>query len=290
MHRFSDIFNSTICSYHGAHFYYCYLMEDYPPPYSAPPPAYSNTTPSRIARLPRPRHNLISFLKEYEIVYVIDDSESMGQKDEHSGLIPWQAAHRALKNFASTCEAWGEDGQDLWFLNSHIPIRSATPQDIEAAFSSHLPREKTDMASGLRRVVCGYFERYSRASKPLVIVAITDGALSREIVSAVSWMNRELEKRPSLQDQIIIQLIQIGESRKAAKHREALLDSYDLLPKMEQASKIISTVPWESKRDSFDELYLVKTVSEDFARRWDEYMGRSGGRPRHQRDFLISDL
>lgn len=282
-------------------------MEERPPPYSEPPayvplyPGSQYTFPqylgqpvarpirSRIAKFPRPRENLILSLKAYETVYVVDDAASMGYVDEQSGIVPWTAARDALTVFATICEEWEQDGQDLWFLNSHIPIRNARPRDIEHAFNSISPFGKTDMASAIRRVVCGYFQRYTPHTKPLNIVAITDGVLSDDIISAIRWINRELDKRHSLVDQICIEVIQIGTNNKPGRSLRSLGVDFS---QVGLTHDLIDTVSWESKREPFSDMYIVKAVSKVLMRRWDDQMGRGPcNRLRRSRlNVLVSGL
>lgn len=212
-------------------------------------------------------------------MYIVDDSSSMGLVEKQSGIVPWTHTREALTTFAKICEEWDTDGQDLWFLNQEQPFLNACPQAIEAAFNRITPHGVTDMACTLVRVVSQYFERYTPESKPLNILAITDGRFTDDVLSAIRWINDELERRRAPLNQIGIQFVQVGANRKASDFLGALDND---IRKLRLARDIVDTVPWSRSSGPFNEMYFVKAICGAINKRWDAQSVTDTTKKRHR--------
>lgn len=225
-----------------------------PPAYSSVAPQTRKLTTSAIA------DDQLWGLRGYDIVYVVDDSTLMSWTEKRSGIIPWGHARDALKMFSSVCAEWDSDGQDVWFLNQHEPLLNATPEQIEDAFNRRSPHGGTNMGRKLLQVTSEYFRSYEPGvSKPLNILAITDGQFSDDVMSVIKWIVQQLDKVNAMPNQIGIQFVQIGANLEAER---CLAQLDDDLEKMNLTRDIVDTVPWIPQKMGlqFDGKYLVKVV------------------------------
>lgn len=259
-------------------------MSDNPPPYSVDPPPY---VPQRSIPASSSKLNPLTCLQGYDIIYIVDDSASMSWKEKHSGIVPWIQTQMALKTFATMCEEWDSNGQDLWFLNQHRPFLNLSPRGIAAAFDSVKPRGGTNMAATLIQVMSGYFATYTPHSKPLNILAITDGCFSDDVIGAIRWINTELDRLHCPENQVGIQFVQVGSNRDAGKFLKSLDDD---LRQIGFRRDIVDTVPWNLLLGNFNELFLVKAVCGAIDKRWDKQDTKNTKRGRKKRGFLFSSV
>lgn len=210
-------------------------------------------------------------LQGYDIVYIVDDSSSMSWEESRSGIVPWPHARNALVTFASMCSAWDLDGQDVYFLNDERPVLHASPQAIEQAFNLRTPRGGTNMGRKLYQVASAYFALYQPGvTKPVNIIAITDGQFSDDVMSVLKWITDQLDRYSAMPNQFGIQFVQIGADKDAKKCLEQLDDD---LGRNGMRRDIVDTVPWDPKRidgPQFDGQYLVKVVCGAINKRLDK--------------------
>lgn len=227
-----------------------------PPPYSAGlNPLKAPTTDSIL------QDDQLWALRGYDIVYVVDDSTSMSWTEKRSGIVPWPHARDALTTFSTICAEWDEDGQDVWFLNRNEPLLNATPQQIADAFNSRNPAGGTNMGRKLTQIASQYFQNFQPGvTKPLNILAITDGQFSDDVTSVIKWIVKQLDRLNALPNQLGIQFVQIGADPEAKRCLEALDDD---LESAGLSRDIVDTVPWIPRKvdgPQFDGKYLIKVV------------------------------
>lgn len=237
-----------------------------PPPYTATGPPQKTTTTDSLLN-----DDQLWALRGYDIVYIVDDSTSMSWTEKRSGIVPWPHARDALMTFSTICAEWDEDGQDVWFLNRAEPVLNATPQQIADAFNLKNPVGGTNMGRKLAQIASKYFEQYvPGVTKPLNILAITDGQFSDDVTSVIIWIVQQLDRRNALPNQIGIQFVQIGADPEAKRCLEALDDD---LENAGLSRDIVDTVPWIPKKvdgPQFDGRYLVKVVCGAINKRLDK--------------------
>lgn len=201
----------------------------------------------------------LSALKGYDVVYLVDDSTSMSWKEQYSGITPWPQARNALVSFSNLCAEWDPDGQDLYFINRQEQYLNASPSQIAEAFDTVQPYGSTNMGRKLQQIALTYFEDFDPVkTKPLNVIAITDGEFTDDVESVVKWIVKKLDEKDALPNSFAVQFVQIGADPKAKRHLEYLDDKLDNLSR-----DIIDTVPWlEHKVDGsgFDGRYLAKAV------------------------------
>lgn len=236
---------------------------------SAPPP-YTTATTRKTTTTSFDDSQLWA-LRGYDIVYVVDDLSLMAWTEAKSGIIPWPHARDALAFFSGVCEEWDEDGQDVWFLNRAEPLLNALPQQITQAFDAKPPAGGTNMGRALLKLASKYFYDFNPATtKPVNVIAITDGAFTDDVTSVIKWIVQQLDKEQAMPNQFGVQFVQIGADPDARKALEALDDD---LTKAGLTRDIVDTVPWQPKKldgPQFDGRYLVKVVCGAINKRLDD--------------------
>lgn len=235
-----------------------------PPPY-LPVNAKQTTNNAPVSNVPRAitttliPESQLSALKGYDIVYLVDDSSLMAWREKISGIVPWPSARDALVSFSNLCSEWDEDGQDIYFINRSEGYLGCSPEQIAQAFDSAPPSGLTNMGRKLQQIAYEYFKDFDPVrTKPVNVIAITDGEFTDDVETVVRWIVKNLEKHNALANSFGIQFVQIGADAKAKRHLEYLDDNLSDLPR-----DIVDTVPWlEHKVDGrgFDGKYLLKAV------------------------------
>ncbi|OBA21257.1 hypothetical protein METBIDRAFT_31817 [Metschnikowia bicuspidata var. bicuspidata NRRL YB-4993] len=235
-----------------------------PPPYSpvndklASKSAPVRNVPRAVTTSLIPESQL-SALKGYDIVYLVDDSSLMAWREKISGIVPWPSARDALVSFSNLCAEWDDDGQDIYFINRPQGLKGCTPDEIAHAFDSAPPSGLTNMGRKLQQIAYEYFKDFDPIqTKPVNIIAITDGEFTDDVETVVRWIVKNLEKKNALANSFGIQFVQIGADIKAKKHLEYLDDNLSDLSR-----DIVDTVPWLEHRvdgRGFDGKYLLKAV------------------------------
>lgn len=232
-----------------------------PPPYSVQPPATSTVTANRDSDGDSP----YAFLREFDTIFVVDDSSSMfGQR--------WREAEEAIAAIAPICTQYDEDGIDIYFLNHRRASTSSTTgaytnittaADVQEIFNSVHPRGATPFGNRLRRILNPYLRRVekmaaatnadgdltdpSRFVKPLNIIAITDGAFTDDAESVIVGAARRLDKCKAVSWQVGIQFFQIGNDEAARQHLQELDDDLGKKTRHENLRDIVDTVPWKGE-------------------------------------------
>lgn len=185
----------------------------------------------------------------------------MSWEEPNSKIVPWPHARNALVSFANACSKWDQDGQDVYFINVNEPVLRASPRQIEHAFNLRSPYGGTNMGRRLHQVASNYFANYQPGiTKPVNVIAITDGQFTDDVVSVIRWIVDKLDQVGAMPNQFGIQFVQIGADKAARKGLEKLDDE---LSQGGFRRDIVDTVPWApGKLDGvgFDGDYLIKVV------------------------------
>lgn len=238
--------------------------EKFLPP-SGPPPQYVARNEQTYQKpIQEPSHrpdDPMWCLRGYDIVYIVDDSTLMLCEEKNSLIVPWPRARRALSTFASTCAAWDTNGQDLYFINSDKPVLNATPQMIEHAFNTRTPQGETNMGHRLMQVADKFFAEYQPGvTKPVNVIAITDGQFTDDVMSVIVSIVRRLDEVNAMPNLFGIQFVQIGYNMSAKK---SLVKLDDDLERRGLSRDIVDTVAWDPLKirgTGFDGNYLAKIV------------------------------
>jgi hypothetical protein len=159
----------------------------------------------------------------------------------------WRETSKALEAITPICVGHDADGIDIFFLNAkdqphhHNIVHSSTVREI---FQTMQPRGCTPMGQRLHQILKPYLTRLARdpeGTKPLNIIAITDGEPSDDVESPIISAAKKLDELEAPNWQIGIQLLQVGREPGA---REALKQLDDDLKEMGGCRDIVDTVTW----------------------------------------------
>ena len=112
-------------------------------------------------------------LRDYEIVFVCDDSKSMTNRIGRTGNTRWQELCAIVKKLLPITMEYDKNGVDIYFLNreNYVKVRNAT--DVEYAFSE-TPSGHTPLVPVLEKIFVSPMALPEKEKKLLVLVA-TDG-------------------------------------------------------------------------------------------------------------------
>ncbi|RDB26559.1 hypothetical protein Hypma_005612 [Hypsizygus marmoreus] len=186
-----------------------------------------------------PNEDVLSILKRYDTVFVVDDSYSMRSESR------WKDAEMALASVAQAAASYDADGIEIHFLNSPISesyLKSA--QAVNAVFNSVQPRGGTPLGSRMGVLLADYLARLKKdqSIKPVNYIVITDGEptdgnmLEDVIVRAAG----KLDAQNASPMQVGIQFVQVGDSASARRYLEAL---DDLLKHKHHIRDMVDTTP-----------------------------------------------
>jgi hypothetical protein len=183
---------------------------------------------------------LTESLNKFHVVFILDDSASMGKAVEggHSKT-PWDHLVAAMECYGDIAAQSSDSGIDLNFLvDSEKSTRNVRSREellgilasIDIEHSSGAPLRKV-----LWKVLSGYFDNYrqwtyskrlrAEQPKPLNLIIITDGCSedSDEVEMTVVQAARELPRLRIPEFYVGIEFLQVGNDD-AATHRLKFLD------------------------------------------------------------------
>ncbi|RHZ51008.1 hypothetical protein CDV55_101707 [Aspergillus turcosus] len=239
-----------------------------PPPYTpqAPAPAPAAHAPGSAASFSSTGDSPYAFLREFDTIFVVDDSSSM--------LGPrWKEAEEALAAIAPICTRYDQDGIDIYFLNHRRDATATstgayhnitTAADVQEIFNSVHPRGPTPYGKRLLQILNPYLRRVEKMAaatdedgnlrdpakfvKPLNIIAITDGVFTDDAESVIVGVAKRLDACRAVPWQVGIQFFQIGDDESARKYLEDLDDELGHMAQEDNLRDIVDTVPWRGNR------------------------------------------
>ncbi|WVQ77409.1 hypothetical protein IAR50_007094 [Cryptococcus sp. DSM 104548] len=233
-------------------------------PGKAVPPMANGFRSSYVA--PRGAEDPLELLKEYDTVFLVDDSGSMAGNR-------WKEACKAIMEVAHLAARYDDDGIDVYFLNSkRYGVGLSTTSQVAELFRSLEPRGMTPTAARLDvllREYMGRLEAQNEGSaeevKPINLIVITDGEPSDDPASVIIAAAKRLDKGEYPLSQVGIQFLQIGNDPRAAAALEELDD--ELGPK-HGIRDIVDTVPYKGKAMNAE--LIIKTLLGGINRRLDK--------------------
>lgn len=230
---------------------------------SDPPPAYT-ATPQAPARKPTTNttdDDKFAFLADFDTVFLIDDSFSMGGWSTPSNRVScWDEVAEVLRAVAPICTARDDDGIDVYFLNHET--RTPAPagkapggyynvQDAAAVnriFRRAEPDGFTPTGTRLEAILSVYMDRLEAAAsckdvKPMNVIVITDGRPTDDPAGVLVEIASRLSGMRAPASQLGVQFFQVGRDKEA---REALLELDDGLAK-HAGRDIVDAVTWDDE-------------------------------------------
>ncbi|WVQ79245.1 hypothetical protein IAT38_001341 [Cryptococcus sp. DSM 104549] len=216
---------------------------------SATPPMAKNFCSSYVA--PRGTEDPLEMLKEYDTIFLVDDSGSMAGSR-------WKQACTAIMEVAEIAARYDDDGIDVYFLNSkRHGVGLATTKQVAELFRGLEPRGVTPTGARLDVILREYITRleesqalapgqagYEEEVKPINLIVITDGAATDDPESVIISAARRLDNGNYPLSQVGIQFLQIGNDPEATAALEELDDG---LSGVHGIRDIVDTVPYNGK-------------------------------------------
>ncbi|CUA77908.1 hypothetical protein RSOLAG22IIIB_06861 [Rhizoctonia solani] len=213
--------------------------------------------------------NALEVLREYDIVFLVDDSGSMAGPR-------WAEASKALAGVARIASQYDPDGIDIYFLNSQAGgPHMQTPGDVQKLFQVVQPWGPTPTGRRLDMLLTDYIDRVDHARnkrerypKPVNFIVITDGVPTDDPREVIIRAARRLDQGNVLLSQVGIQFIQVGDDSKAAK---ALRELDDKLGSKHGIRDMVDTTPYRGK--TLTEERIIKILLGGINRRVDNKGG-----------------
>ncbi|KAH6917776.1 hypothetical protein BKA70DRAFT_1455591 [Coprinopsis sp. MPI-PUGE-AT-0042] len=228
-----------------------HLVKTNPNVIPPPPPPDTQKGYNPVLDLPRPS-TLENYLREYDVVFLIDDSGSM--KGDR-----WTEAGNALNNLANWIidHGWDSDGIDLRFLNHQSTFSFRTElvngvQDkgkVGTAIAAISPDGGTPTGKRTRELLDAHLAKLNAARntdaygkiKPLDLICITDGEANDDPAHELGKMIEEVVAAlrvapPHHPNSMGVQFVQIGGDAAAAA-------ALDKLTKLNHKG-MVDTVPY----------------------------------------------
>ncbi|WVW86980.1 hypothetical protein I302_109036 [Kwoniella bestiolae CBS 10118] len=238
------------------------------------PPAYAPTSPVDGFR-DRSGEDPLEILREYDTVFLIDDSSSMKGRR-------WNEARTSLMGVADIAARYDQDGIDVKFLNSRKEGNGMrTGNQVMQLFEAVKPSGATPTGQRLENILREYMqtlERGNRTSslfsssrnpgtgnvKPMNLIVITDGAPTDDPESVIITFAKRLDKGEYPLSQVGIQFLQVGDDPSA---KEALQELDDGLSDKHDIRDMVDTVPYCGQQLTAE--VIVKTLIGGINRRMD---------------------
>ncbi|KAI1095355.1 hypothetical protein F5B19DRAFT_441172 [Rostrohypoxylon terebratum] len=231
----------------------------------SPPPPYSLNAadgPITVTELPASTpleanlDNQYAFLKEFNTIFLIDDSLSM--KAERR----WEETQKAISAILPICMEHDEDGVDVYFLNHRTAdrgdaLRGAVGSGyrgvrdarvVQNMFKYIKPSLATPTGLRLDHILRAYLKNYEMLVKrtggdvycvrPINIIVITDGQPTDEPGEIIAQAARRLDALRAPPHQIGIQFFQVGRDPTAT---QALRELDDELCRRESIRDMVDT-------------------------------------------------
>ncbi|KAH7344088.1 hypothetical protein B0J17DRAFT_714227 [Rhizoctonia solani] len=213
--------------------------------------------------------NALDVLREYDIVFLVDDSGSMAGDR-------WAEASKALAGVARIASQYDPDGIDIYFLNSQAGgPHMNTPEEVAKLFQHVQPWGPTPTGRRLDMLLTDYINKIDHARqsftqypKPVNFIVITDGVPTDDPREVIIRAARSLDANKVLLSQVGIQFIQVGDDAKAAK---ALRELDDKLGPKHGIRDMVDTTPY--KRKTLTEERIIKILLGGINRRVDNHGG-----------------
>jgi hypothetical protein len=229
------------------------------------PPRWTPST-SQSPNVAGPAENIddteFSFLRDFDTVFVIDDSGSMTIEGR------WKEAEEAIATIAPICTQYDPDGIDLYFLHHTNPASPSrgwhnitSPSTVHEIFSGIQPYGGTPLAETLHWVLEPYLRRVEHmvkcmdqygnlpdptlAVRPMNIILVTDGDIRDNTDEVIARTAVRLDECHALSWQVGIQFFQIGNDPAATRGLQQLDDELAHIAKKSHMRDIVDTVPWK---------------------------------------------
>lgn len=212
-------------------------------------------------------------LRNYEVVLVIDKSQSMAVEDCPSAtgadsnlsapISRWEWCREQVLGMAQQAN-WVIPGRFrvVVFSGNYVTYENVDPTGVSMIFTESVPKGPTCVTPPLQMQLDQFFAHRNQSAKPLLIAMITDGcpndapAMRRAIAQATQKMAQP--------DDITIAILQVGRDSRCAEN----LRAFQNLASYNAKFNIVNAVPF----DQLEKAGLVKTLANVVAGQGQEHI------------------
>lgn len=227
-----------------------------------------------VPQTPGTEHSeLLSFLRYFETLFIVDDSEHMERQ--------WSDVSALIQAVAPVCLKYDDNGIDIYFVNHrpmfYLPgmsVRKSGYNNIgrvhsetndkdkgsaQGIFRRVSPGGRCKLGGRLRKILTWYIEqlRADPQRAPLNIIVITAGVSSDDFTAPLIDAARELDNMKAPEHQLGVMLFQLGDDEEARKKFE---HADDHMYKAAGTRDIVDTVAWRGWPAGFTSDDMVKAV------------------------------
>ncbi|BEJ16579.1 hypothetical protein CspHIS471_0511840 [Cutaneotrichosporon sp. HIS471] len=193
---------------------------------------------------------VLEMLRDYDTVFVIDDSSSMLQDGR------WEEARSAVRYVVNQACKYDDDGIDIYFLNARPPHLEVKDGDyVDDLFDQLEPHGATPTGATLEKILRRYMRRLEAATaedredeiKPLNIIVITDGEPTDDLEKVIVKYAMRLDKGDYPDTQVGIQFVQVGNDPDATAALKKLDDN---LGSLHEIRDMVDTVRYTGELTS----------------------------------------
>ena len=200
-------------------------------------------------------------LKKYDFIVLVDKSGSMSTQDCPGGKSRWEYAQENVLAIARECQNYDSNGITVGVFANKLKLYENVTDGagmLENIFRENQPGGSTDTASALNTVIQEYLSyKDSPASKPIIVVTITDGQPDSEsdLVKVIVNATKKISSR----EEIGLEFVQIGKDA----HAHEFLDRLDNNLTKERAKlDIVNTVTADDLGDKLISDVLIASLTE----------------------------
>ncbi|KAI2604149.1 uncharacterized protein GGS25DRAFT_507099 [Hypoxylon fragiforme] len=236
---------------------------------------YSNDDDTAgVPQAPGTEHTeLLSFLKYFETLFVIDDSEHMERQ--------WSDVSALIQAVAPVCLQYDDNGIDIYFVN-HRPLfyfpgmsvrksgynhigqvhsegEGADKVSAQGIFRKVKPGGRCKLGARLKKILSWYIEqlKVDPERAPLNVIVITAGVSSDDFAAPLLEIAKELDAMKAPEHQLGVMLFQLGDDEEARKKFE---HADDHMWRASNTRDIVDTVAWRGWPAGFGSDDMVKAV------------------------------
>lgn len=137
-------------------------------PAAVPVPQAPVQTSSSGSAIRQVREDALELLREYDTIFIIDDSGSMEVNEMPDGSIGpsrWEEARNALCGVVETAAKYDDDGIDVHFINDTRSLESCRdPRQVLKLFADVKPNGATPTGNRLELLLLDYLDRIEAAA------------------------------------------------------------------------------------------------------------------------------
>jgi hypothetical protein len=154
----------------------------------------------------------VQLLAQYDVELIVDESNSMRQRDCPNGLSRWEWCGMQARNLSNLLAPFVPRGLTLsTFASGYNVYENSKPSDIVELFDQPFFSGGTRLSRPLRDRLSNYFRNRKPGSKPVIIGVITDGVpVPRTEPMMVAQSLIQASKQMKTPHEVTVVFFQIG--------------------------------------------------------------------------------